>query len=276
MEKTTADYLLEDILTGPSSQEFIEGGYTAWDNTSMDVVVQKGLYGGIPYFCIIKQQNQGKRDGLLLIRSFLYNFNIRATRPAVNFSLYFSGTMASFLILDADIANVDILIGLDADTVFAPDCISELLKQSHYKETVGVCGFVAVDFSNSIWSLWSLYQSSEYMISQCLRRLHQSIATHKVSCLPGCCQLLKVCETTCGDHILWDLFGYYPRPTDNLLKQIRATASEDRNHVCLMLSAYPKSPHSPSVKGACLYRGTTLVVCVPFSAKTLDPRRNIE
>jgi len=248
MEKTTADYLLEDILTGPSTRESIEDAYTAWDNTSMDVVVQKGLYGGIPYFCIIKQQNQGKRDSLLLVRSFLYNFNIRATKPAVNFSPYFFGRMTSFLTVNADISNVDVLIGLDADTVFAPDCISELLKQSHYKQTVGVCGYVAVDFSDSNWSPWSLYQSSEYTISQCLRRLHQSIATHKVSCLPGCCQLLKVCETTCGDHILWDLFGYYPRPTDNLLKQIRATASEDRNHVCLMLSAHPKARTRQALK----------------------------
>ncbi|KAJ5726095.1 uncharacterized protein N7483_007452 [Penicillium malachiteum] len=82
-----------------------------------------------------------------------------------------------------------------------------------------------------------LYQSTEYTISQGLRRMHQSIATKKVSCLPGCCQLLKVCETTCGDYVLIELFGYFPKPTDGLLKQIRATASEDRNHVCLMLSA---------------------------------------
>lgn len=248
MEKTTADCLLEDILTGPSFRESIQDAYTAWDNAGMDVVVQKGLYAGVPYFCIIKEQNQGKRDGLLLIRSFLYNFNIRASRPVVNFAPHFFGAMASFLALDADISHVDMLVGIDADTVFAPNCISELLKQSHFEHTVGVCGYVAVDFSNSNWSPWSLYQSSEYTISQCLRRLHQSIATHKVSCLPGCCQLLKICEATCGDHILWDLFGYFPRPTDNLLKQIRATASEDRNHVCLMLSAYSKSRTRQALK----------------------------
>ena len=241
MEKTTADYLLDDILTGPSYRESIRDAYTAWDHTSMSVVIQKGLYGGVPYLCIIKEQNLGKRDSLLVVRSFLYNFNIRETRPVVNFSSHFFGTMASFLAFDGGMSGVDVLVGIDADTVFAPDCISELLKQSHYKHTVGVCGYVAVDFSKSNWSPWSLYQNSEYTISQCLRRLHQSIATHKVSCLPGCCQLLKVCEATCGDRILWDLFGYYPAHTDHLLKQIRATASEDRNHVCLMLSAFPKS-----------------------------------
>jgi len=247
MEKTTADYLLEDILTGLTSREHIQAAYTSWDHTEMDVVVQKGSYGGIPYTCIIKQENRGKRDGLILIRSFLYNFNIRETRPAVILSAYFFGVMVSFL-REAGFSKVDILIGMDADTFFEPSCISELIKQSHYKNTVGVCGYVAVDFQASAWSPWRLYQNAEYTISQCLRRLHQSIATHKVSCLPGCCQLLKVCETTCGDRILLELFGYHPNATDHLLKQIRATASEDRNHVCLMLSTFPKARTRQALK----------------------------
>jgi chitin synthase len=241
MAKTTAAYLLDDILTGPNSREYISAAYTSWDHTQMDVVVQSGTYGGIPYLCIIKQGNRGKRDGLILIRSFLYNFNIRATRPAVIHSPYFFSIMVSFLTLGAGFTMADVLIGMDADTFFEPTCISELLKQSHYVNTVGVCGYVAVGFQSGPWSPWRVYQNAEYTISQCLRRLHQSIATHKVSCLPGCCQLLKVSETTCGDHILLDLFGYHPKVTDSLLKQIRATASEDRNHVCLMLSAFPKS-----------------------------------
>lgn len=248
MEKTTAAYLLEDILTGPSAAEYISEAYTAWDHTQMDVMVQSGSYGGIPYFCIIKQRNQGKRDTLLLIRSFLYNFNIRTTRPAVIFSPYFFGAMVSFLSLEARFSRADVIIGMDADTFFDPACVSELLKQSHYVSTVGVCGFVAVDFQSTPWSLWCLYQNTEYTISQCLRRLHQSIATHKVSCLPGCCQLLKVSEATCGDYVLLDLFGYCPNPTDSLLKQIRATASEDRNHVCLLLSAFPKSQTRQALK----------------------------
>jgi len=240
MEKTTGDYLLEDILTHPATREYIDDAYTSWDHTPMDAVVQTGTYSGIPYVCIVKESNRGKRDSLILIRSFLYNFNIRDTRPSVILSDYFFMLLVSFL-CEAGMSKVDLLIGMDADTFFEPRCIAELIKQSHYKHTIGVCGYVAVDFGSNSWSLWRLYQNAEYTISQCLRRLHQSIATHKVSCLPGCCQLLKVCETTCGDRILLELFGYHPTATDHLLKQIRATASEDRNHVCLMLSAFPKA-----------------------------------
>jgi len=96
MEKTTGDYLLDDILTNKSSREYIKAAYTSWDHDEMDVVVQKGTYGGIPYLCIVKEQNRGKRDGLILARSFLYNSNIRSTQPAVIFSPHFFGVMSSF------------------------------------------------------------------------------------------------------------------------------------------------------------------------------------
>lgn len=241
MEKTTADYLLEDILTHKTSRKYIRGAYTAWDQQPMDVVLQRGTYQGLPYLCMVKQQNQGKRDGLIVVRSFLYNFNRRAENPATIFTRQFFNELADFLLEDANIDNVDHLIGMDADTVFDKDCISVLLEESRYPKTVGVCGYVAVDWMGQNWNLWKLYQSAEYTIAQALRRLHQSKVTHKVSCLPGCCQLLKICEETCGDFVLLDLFGYCPDVTDGLLKQIRATASEDRNHVCHMLSVRPNS-----------------------------------
>jgi chitin synthase len=240
MEKSTADYLLEDILTDKVERRRIAGAYTAWDQQPMDVVIQRGKYQGVPYLCIIKQQNQGKRDSLIVVRSFLYNFNRRRDSPSTVFSPNFFDTMCSFVENDGGMDEVVHLIGMDADTVFDDDCIYELLEQSRYAHTVGVCGYVAVDWKDSNWNLWRLYQSAEYTIAQCLRRLHQSMVTHKVSCLPGCCQLLKICEETCGDHVLLELFGYCPVQSDNLLKQIRATASEDRNHVCHMLTARPK------------------------------------
>ncbi|KAI6762462.1 hypothetical protein HG530_008442 [Fusarium avenaceum] len=136
-------------------------------------------------------------------------------------------------------SSFDHLIGMDADTVFEEKCVTELLKESYYPNTVGVCGYVAVDFKDGNWNLWSIYQSAEYTIAQGLRRLHQSIATKKVSCLPGCCQLLKICNETCGDLVLIDLFGYFPQHMDGMLKRIRATASEDRNHICQLLVTFP-------------------------------------
>jgi len=241
MSKTTAESLFEDILIVRTSRRRVASAYYGWTHEMLNVMTQTGTYKGIPYFCIVKLQNQGKRDSLVCVRSFLYNFNIRHQRPSARFSPEFFGEMTAFLQYDSQMEMVDVLVGMDADTVFDDSCVSELLKESRYPGTVGVCGYVAVDFQSRPFGLWSLYQSTEYTISQALRRLHQSTVTKKVSCLPGCCQLLKICEETCGNRILYDLFGYCPKPTDGMLKHIRATASEDRNHVCLMLSTYPKA-----------------------------------
>ncbi|CAG9993575.1 unnamed protein product [Clonostachys byssicola] len=241
MEKSTADYLFEDILTEQTHRSKIKKAYMAWDGQQMDIEVAKGFYKGLPFCCIVKDQNQGKRDSLIVVRSFLHKFNHRRANPEHIFSPRFFDYMESWLGKDVDVDYIDHLVGMDADTVFDTDCISQLLKESKYPHTVGVCGYVAVDFSGGSWNLWSLYQNSEYSIAQGLRRLHQSIATKKVSCLPGCCQLLRICEYTCGDKVLVELFGYHPKPLDGLLKQIRATASEDRNHVCLMLTTHPEA-----------------------------------
>jgi len=265
MEKTTADYLLHDILTDRQERRYVRSAYLAWDQQPMDIVFQRGTYGGVPYFCIVKQQNQGKRDGLIVVRSFLYNFNMREERPKVIFSSEFFAHMTKFL-LEAQFDRVDQLIGMDADTVFDERCIWNLLKESRYPNTVGVCGYVAVDFTEGQWNIWRLYQSAEYTIAQGLRRLHQSIVTHKVSCLPGCCQLLKVCEETCGEEVLIEKFGYCPTVKDGLLTQIRATASEDRNHVCHMLSARPNAQTRQAL-------GAKAVTDVPHSASVFLSQR---
>ncbi|KAF0638852.1 hypothetical protein FPSE5266_00164 [Fusarium pseudograminearum] len=241
MEKTTAQYLKEDIFIEKIHSEKIRGAYKAWDGQAMDVDISWGYYRGVPFYCIIKEQNQGKRDSLIVVRSFLYKFNIRDTKPTTIFSSRFLLSMTDWLSQEVRVNYVDHLIGMDADTVFQNNCIFELLKESKYPNTVGVCGYVAVDFSGGNWNLWSIYQNAEYTIAQGLRRLHQSIATKKVSCLPGCCQLLKICDMTCGDKVLIEQFGYYPRPLDGMIKRIRATASEDRNHICQLLTTFPEA-----------------------------------
>ena len=238
MEKSTGQYLNEDILVDQTERKMMKGAYVAWDGQMMDIEVSKGYYKGVPFFCIVKQQNQGKRDSLIVIRSFVYKFNLRHEQPKVIFTPEFFSEMSDWLVDDAEMDVVDHLIGMDADTVFEEDCISHLVVESRHPGTIGVCGYVAVNFTDGNWDMWSIYQSAEYTIAQGLRRLHQSMVTHKVSCLPGCCQLLKVCDETCGDKVLVEDFGYHPKHTDGLLKQIRATASEDRNHVCLMLMEF--------------------------------------
>lgn len=115
----------------------------------------------------------------------------------------------------------------------------DFLTFGRYPKTIGVCGVVDVDFRAGNWNIWRLMQHAAYTISQGLPRLHQSTVTKKVTCLPGCCQVLKVCEETCSDEILREKFGYHPSPKDSILKHLRANYSEDRNHVVNVLTSRP-------------------------------------
>lgn len=70
MTESTGECLLNTILTEKTSRSHIKNAYMAWDKEQMDIILQKGTYRGLPYVCIVKMTNKGKRDGLILLRSF--------------------------------------------------------------------------------------------------------------------------------------------------------------------------------------------------------------
>jgi chitin synthase len=137
MDKTTADSLFDDILLVRHSRRIIKNAYITWSHEYMDIEVQVGTYKSLPYYCIAKQRNQGKRDSLVCIRSFLYHYNIRTEQTPGIFSQDLFADMVGFLSRDAGIEKVDVLVGMDADTVFDDACVTNLLKESRYPKTVG-------------------------------------------------------------------------------------------------------------------------------------------
>ncbi|EMD85490.1 glycosyltransferase family 2 protein [Bipolaris maydis ATCC 48331] len=259
--KTAAAYLKEDIIERPSST-FVPEAYTSWDGNQMDVELIKGEFKGFPIICLIKNENRGKRDGIVLIRSFLHKFNSRKLSPSLAMLTPKLFDKLSLFLESNQIQSVDYAIGIDADTRFDPECVSNLLQTVREGDkVVGVTGYIRADpQTSSPISLSYLYQNAEYTVGQHRRRLRQSLTNGRVTCLPGCCQLLRVQESTCGDHIL-GRFGYYPKETDGLFRTIRSMMSEDRDHVCLVLSeysdvqtrlclkakAYTTAPWSPSI-----------------------------
>jgi|SRR5579859_1346162 len=207
----------------------------------MTIELQKGRYQGIPYICIVKEQNQGKRDSLVFVRSMLYNFNRRHEKPETMFSPDVFNEFAEFFVSNG-LEKVDFLAGMDADTVFDDTCIWEMIKVIRQEglETAGVCGHVCVDFEDKPWGFWNLFQSTEYTMTQGLRRAFQSAITGKVNCLPGCCQLIRVCEASMGDRVLKDLFGHVPKPNDSMIFQVMGNYSEDSIHASYIFSEYPR------------------------------------
>ncbi|KUL91538.1 hypothetical protein ZTR_01643 [Talaromyces verruculosus] len=239
MTKTTADHLKQDIIENPLIT-LVQRAYMSWDGSQMDVEVVEGDFRGLPVFCIIKAENRGKRDGIILVRSLLHKFNQRYTKPSAStLSPQFFTQVSDFLV-NSSMPSVEYVVGMDADTRFDTECVHYLIKTVREGEhVVGVCGHIQPDFTTSKpYSIFTIYQNAEYAIGQYRRRLRQDLTSRRVTCLPGCCQLLRVIESTCGDEIMGQ-FGYYPKEQDGLFRTIRSMMSEDRDHVCLVLRENP-------------------------------------
>ncbi|POR37525.1 Chitin synthase 8 [Tolypocladium paradoxum] len=247
MEKTTQGYLLEDIL-GPGPSRRFDNGYRARDGLFMPVRTQTGYYKGVPYIFVGKRYNQGKRDSLCFARSFLYHFKQRSENVVTMFNNELFEHLGNRLVQHG-VDDVDYLVGMDADTVFDEHCVAEMLREIRRNpKVVGVCGHVCVDFAGRNFGLWSLYQSVEYSQTQGLRRMFQSRVTGKVNCLPGCCQLIRVDESTFGDAVLRQRFGYCPKPNDVMTRHIMGNYSEDSIHASIIFSLFPRKQTAQALR----------------------------
>jgi chitin synthase len=233
----STDNILKRIFSNDTVQHInFKNAYTTWTGEQNNLEIICGTFANTPFMVFIKDYNVGKRDSLVLIRSLIYNYSRGISNDTLSneFESFFKNYIET-----VGIETFDYIIGTDADTVFDKDCTANLLKDIDWDpNTHGVVGFVHVAPEVPKWSLWSIYQFTEYIIAQCLRRVQQSIITNKVSCLSGCVQILRVSEETCGEKIL-KAFNSCPPKDANVWRHILSFASEDRNHVCLMLHMYP-------------------------------------
>ena len=231
----TTDVILKNILNNNNLPN--KYSYTTWDNKVNTIEIYTGIFNNLNYILIVKTANYGKRDSLVLARKLCYNYN----NKILNDSMISNDLMYSIGLKFVNIYNNDIkyIIGIDADTVFDYDCSYELIMGIEKDSYIHGCvGLVNISPKMNKFSPFILYQYAEYIFAQCLKRQAQSKITHKVNCLSGCNQILRVSEETCGNEIL-SKFNYLPKDEENIFNHIRSYASEDRNHVCLMLSMYP-------------------------------------
>ncbi len=231
----TTDLILKKLLNVQDLGEVYE--YKTWDGNINYIKIYKGTYKylveSIDFVLCIKQNNYGKRDSLVLVRKLCYGYNIGREDDSV------LSMDINYIFYEKYKKTIDYIIGIDADTIFDYNCSYELINGLESNPmNMGCVGYVDINTTRHKYSPWILYQYAEYAFAQCLKRYAQSNITHKVSCLSGCNQILRVVEETCGDKIL-DKFYYLPNENDNIFTHIRSYASEDRNHVCLMLSMYP-------------------------------------
>jgi chitin synthase len=245
----STDIILTQILNEINEPLIYE--YITWDNEKNSIEIYSGIYEygeyKIDYLLIIKNKNYGKRDSLVLARKLCYNYNMKIISDnMVNSDIM---TYIGQMFNDVYSTNtIDYIIGIDADTIFDYNCSYELIKVMENDDTVHGCvGYVDIYPKMNSRSIYVLYQYAEYMFAQCLRRQAQSHITGKVSCLSGCNQILRISNETCGEEILRK-FNYLPKEDENIFNHIRSYASEDRNHVCLMLSMFPNVKTKQTLK----------------------------
>jgi chitin synthase len=229
--------------------------YVPWDGFTNTLTISQGYYqhkhrhlppgtSPLPCLVVVKGRNIGKRDSLTLMRTVCYLYN-RWLNAEVALSLATHGRWQHDMVVHLSVLYDDqpiaYLIGLDADTVFDYECSYELILGIEQDPAIQACvGYVDLLFSPTTpaWRFWSLFQYAEYMQAQCLRRYAQSQLTGKVNCLSGCNQIMRISAETCGPAVM-DVFNRKPPPHENLFQHIRSYASEDRNHVCHLLSQFP-------------------------------------
>jgi chitin synthase len=234
----TTDVVLKNLLN--ICQEGFQTDYITWNGeNSICKYSCDYTYNGeiIPVILLIKENNYGKRDSLVLIRRICHLYNRKGDDATSEENAFMQEMVSELKTIYG--SKIDYIIGIDADTIFDYNCTYELIQGIEKDDKIQGCvGYVDIFPEMNFWSPFVLYQYAEYMFAQCLRRQAQSNITQKVSCLSGCNQILRITEETCGENIL-NVFNYCPKPEDHILTHIRSYASEDRNHVCNMLSLYP-------------------------------------
>jgi len=228
--------------------------YPTWDHKENVVEVYKAYYSysgeTLPVILLIKMENYGKRDSLVLARQLCYKYNQSLlTDIQVQSNDALTVAMLNNLNFIYEGREIHYMIGIDADTVFDYNCSYELIQGIQESDDIHGCvGYVDIAPESAFFSSpFILYQYAEYMFAQCLRRHAQSRITKKVNCLSGCVQILRVSKETCGEEIL-ARFNYLPAAEESIFNHIRSYASEDRNHVCHMLSMHPHVKTTQNLK----------------------------
>jgi len=186
---------------------------------------RRGIYKGLPYILMVKEGQTSKIEALSLVRNLLYSYNLRKelyhnTVPSAFFAWYKGWAELH------DFAYFDFLVNISSNTILDERCISELYRQSLKSSSCAVSSRVKVNTSTHQWSLGNLFNNAHRMDDQ-VRHSHQSQVTHKVTPTPNACQMLKVCEETCGPQVLKNIKDRRPSPMSNIVKQMCSTLEED-------------------------------------------------
>jgi chitin synthase len=163
--------------------------YVSWKQKKNVLDVTYGFIKDTPCVIVKKRHNQGKKDTLIIGHDI---FNVaRTDMPLENVVLRES--VRAQLSKLYGMETFDYMFCTDADSLIMKDSFNCLIDTIERRKAIACCGLVVIDFSESQWSFWNIYQNFQYLFGQYVRRGTENLYG-KVSCLPGCITMFKIDE----------------------------------------------------------------------------------
>ncbi|KAH0399593.1 glycosyltransferase family 2 protein, partial [Aureobasidium melanogenum] len=224
--KSTTRIILENILTNIVDEAKFQMPRDGPDAGFENMWCRRGIYKGLPYILMIKEGMTNRVEFVDLIRNLLHSYNLRKESyhnsvPSAFFAWYEEWAELQ------DFASFDFLVNVNSETLLDEHCISQLYQQALKNPAcAGVSSRVEIDSRSSGWSVGNLFSNSQLMYDQ-IRQSHQTQIMHKASVSPSACQMLRICEETCGPQVLEEIKKRRPSPMSNMVKQICSSTEED-------------------------------------------------
>ncbi|KAK5999664.1 hypothetical protein QM012_005321 [Aureobasidium pullulans] len=224
--KSTTRIILENILTNIVDEAKFRMPSETQEAGFDNMWCRRGIYKGLPYVLMIREGMTNIKEFHDLTRNLLHAYNLRKES-------YFNSVPSAFFAWYKewaelhDFASFDFLVNVNSTTILDEHCISQLYRQALSNPAcAGVSSRVEVDSRLSRWNVGDLFSNSQLMYDQ-TRQSHQTRIMHRVSVSPGACQMLRICEETCGPQVLEPIKKHRPTPMSNMVKQLCSFAEED-------------------------------------------------
>jgi len=224
--KSTTRIILENILTSIVDEAKFQMPRNDQEPGFDTMWCRRGIYKGLPYILMVKEGVTKKAEILDLTRNLLYAYNLRRESYFNPVPPIFFAWCKEWAELH-DFASFDFLVNVASDTLLEEHCISRLHMHSlEHPTCAGVLSRVEIDSCSSRWSPLNLFSNSQLMYDQ-VRHSHQTQIMHKASVDASSCQMIRICEETCGLQLLKDAKERRPSPMSNMVKQICSSLEED-------------------------------------------------
>ncbi|KXN73036.1 glycosyltransferase family 2 protein, partial [Conidiobolus coronatus NRRL 28638] len=188
-----------------------------------------------------KPGNRGKRDGQIILMSFLQRIMFDERLSSLDYEMF----NAMWNVTGVTPDSYEIVLMVDADTKVFPDSLTKMVRVMVMDpQVMGLCGETKI--ANKTQSWVTMIQVFEYYISHHLSKAFESVFGG-VTCLPGCFCMYRI-KSPKGRNGYWvpilanpDIVEYYSENVvDTLHKKNLLLLGEDRYLTTLMLKTFPK------------------------------------